>query len=73
MVKNKSSIDILTDSLLQEILNNDILKDAGFGSSEVKSMIKILADEQFSDDNRKVSKSSIDKILDRFIEQEFGL
>jgi len=71
MLKNKSSIDILTDSLLIEIQNDDVLKDAGVGPSMVKEIIKILENEQFSEDNRKSSKLSIDKILDKIVEELF--
>jgi hypothetical protein len=68
MPDNKSSIDILTESLLSKAKKNDILTDSGVTSEHIKRIISILKDEQFSEDNRKNSKILIDKILDEIVE-----
>ena len=71
MVK-KSSIDILSDSLINMSENSQILKEAKVTSAEIKQIISILKDEQFSEDNRKSSKLALDKILDKIVDEYFS-
>lgn len=71
MVK-KSSIDILSDSLIDMAENSQILSEAKVTSDEIKQIISILKDEQFSEDNRKSSKLALDKILDKIVDDYFS-
>ena len=67
MMKNKSSIDILTESLLSQAKDDQILNEAEVTEGHIKDIISILRNEQFSEDNRRNSKLLIDKILDEIV------
>ncbi len=69
MENKKSSIDILTESLLSKAEGNNFLNEAGVTAEHIKNIISILKNEQFSEDNRKNSRLLIDKILDEIIDQ----
>tara|TARA_B110000495_G_C22576632_1_gene346690 strand:- start:77 stop:301 length:225 start_codon:yes stop_codon:yes gene_type:complete len=68
IMNNKSSIDILTESLLSKAQDNDILIEAGVNADHIRKIISILKDEQFTEDNRKNSRLLIDEILDEIVE-----
>lgn len=52
--------------------NSQILSEAKVTSDEIKQIISILKDEQFSEDNRKSSKLALDKILDKIVDDYFS-
>jgi len=67
-VTDKSSIDILTESLLSRAKDDPTLNSVAITEDHIKDIISILRNEQFSEDNRKNSRLLIDKILDEIIE-----
>ncbi len=64
---SKSSLDNLIELLVKECAKNP---DLSLISEEtVKEIVNSLEKEIFAEDNRKSSISSLDKILDRIVDQ----